>query len=105
LKEIIDIRQQQQDRNQNTQQTITNSQKSKSEDREFERGQRIFINNKVKLPKGRSGKITYKDRVGEITSVVADIVSFRTDKGTETWRLKKNLILLPKTSKKGEKIT
>ena len=57
----------------------------------FEKGDRVKIINKVRLPKGRTA--TNDDRLAVVTVVEGDKVYFTTNNGTKTWRLHKNLRL------------
>ena len=55
----------------------------------FEKGDRVKIFNKIRLPGGRTP--TNDDRIAIVTNVVEDKVYFTTLNGTKTWRLHKNL--------------
>ena len=55
----------------------------------FEKGDRVKISNKIRLPGGRTP--TNGDRIAVVTDVVEDKVYFTTLNGTKTLRLYKNL--------------
>ena len=60
----------------------------------FKKGDRVRINNKIKLPKSAGRTVTEADRLAIVTEVSGERgerVDIRTDNGTKTWRHAKNL--------------